>query len=186
MMFNVAPSLKFRRDKDDIHCDVEISIAQAVLGGTVKVPGIVEDTYVHVPPGTSSHTKMRLSGKGVKRMHSAGYGDQYIHIKVVVPSYLSADQRALMLAWAATDKPKSGTVKGYDDSTKSSTQSKNQQESKSGTSSTTDHESPRGESDAPPSVDGETGDHTDDSKGEAKQDSNERSKERKSKQSASS
>ncbi|KAK6059473.1 thiolase protein [Cooperia oncophora] len=115
MMFNVAPSLKFRRDKDDIHCDVEISIAQAVLGGTVKVPGIIEDTYVHVPPGTSSHTKMRLSGKGVKRLHSAGYGDQYIHIKVAVPSYLSADQRALMLAWAATDKPKSGTVKGFDE-----------------------------------------------------------------------
>ncbi|VDN35566.1 unnamed protein product [Cylicostephanus goldi] len=90
-MFNVAPSLKFRRDKDDIHCDVEISIAQAVLGGTVKVPGIMEDIYVHIPPGTASHTKMRsdltfrLSGKGVKRLHSAGYGDQYIHIKVAVP-----------------------------------------------------------------------------------------------------
>ncbi|KAK5968843.1 hypothetical protein GCK32_006232 [Trichostrongylus colubriformis] len=152
MMFNVAPSLKFRRDKDDIHCDVEISIAQAVLGGTVKVPGIEEDTYVHVPPGTSSHTKMRLSGKGVKRLHSAGYGDQYIHIKVAVPSYLNADQRALMLAWAATDKPKSGTVKGFDEySAKTSTQSKQQQDSKSG-ESTTDHESPKGESDAPGSV----------------------------------
>lgn len=46
--FNVAPSLKFRREGDDIHCDVEISIAQAVLGGTVKVPGIVQDTFVQV------------------------------------------------------------------------------------------------------------------------------------------
>uniref|UniRef100_W6N9B7 Chaperone DnaJ domain containing protein n=1 Tax=Haemonchus contortus TaxID=6289 RepID=W6N9B7_HAECO len=174
MMFNVAPSLKFRRDKDDIHCDVEISIAQAVLGGTVKVPGIMEDTYVHVPPGTSSHTKMRLTGKGVKRLHSAGYGDQYIHIKVAVPSYLSAEQRALMLAWAATDKPKSGTVKGFDDSSaKSSTQSKNQEGSKSGTNTATDRESPRGG-------------HAHDSKGEAKQENSDYSKERKSKQSASS
>ncbi|CAD6192765.1 unnamed protein product [Caenorhabditis auriculariae] len=57
--FNVAPSLKFRREKDDIHCDVEISLAQAVLGGTVKVPGINEDTYIQIPAGTSSHTKMR-------------------------------------------------------------------------------------------------------------------------------
>uniref|UniRef100_W6NCB8 Heat shock protein DnaJ and Chaperone DnaJ domain containing protein n=1 Tax=Haemonchus contortus TaxID=6289 RepID=W6NCB8_HAECO len=174
MMFNVAPSLKFRRDKDDIHCDVEISIAQAVLGGTVKVPGIMEDTYVHVPPGTSSHTKMRLTGKGVKRLHSAGYGDQYIHIKVAVPSYLSAEQRALMLAWAATDKPKSGTVKGFDESSaKTSAQSKNQEGSKSGTNTTTDRESPRGG-------------HVHDSKGEAKQEDTESSKERKSKQSASS
>ncbi|WKX99669.1 hypothetical protein Q1695_014498 [Nippostrongylus brasiliensis] len=146
MMFNVAPSLKFRRDKDDIHCDVEISIAQAVLGGTVKVPGISEDTYVHIPPGTSSHTKMRLSGKGVKRLHSAGYGDQYIHIKVVVPSYLSSDQRALMLAWAATEKPRSGTIKGYDEhSAKTSTESKSKSNSKTDTSA--DHKSPKGESD---------------------------------------
>lgn len=35
--FNVAPSTKFRREKDDIHCDVEITMAQAVLGGTVQV-----------------------------------------------------------------------------------------------------------------------------------------------------
>uniref|UniRef100_A0A158P7S8 CR-type domain-containing protein n=1 Tax=Angiostrongylus cantonensis TaxID=6313 RepID=A0A158P7S8_ANGCA len=115
MVFNVAPSLKFRRDKDDIHCDVEITIAQAVLGGTVKVPGVVDDTYVHIPPGTSSHTKMRLSGKGVKRLNSAGYGDQYIHIKVTVPSHLNTEQRSLMLAWAGTEKPKSGTVNGFEE-----------------------------------------------------------------------
>lgn len=35
--FKVAPSSHFRRDKYDVHCDVEISIAQAILGGTVKV-----------------------------------------------------------------------------------------------------------------------------------------------------
>lgn len=173
MVFNVAPSLKFRRDKDDIHCDVEINIAQAVLGGTVKVPGIVEDTYVHIPPGTSSHTKMRLSGKGVKRLHSAGYGDQYIHIKVAVPSYLSAEQRALMLAWAATEKTKSGTIKGLDEYiAKTASQSK-KQESKSKAGSSTD-QSPRD-------------DQVHGSKGDEKPDSAEHSSERKSKkQSASS
>uniref|UniRef100_A0A183E3Z9 CR-type domain-containing protein n=1 Tax=Gongylonema pulchrum TaxID=637853 RepID=A0A183E3Z9_9BILA len=35
--FRVAPSSRFRRDKFDIHCDVEISVAQAILGGTVKL-----------------------------------------------------------------------------------------------------------------------------------------------------
>ncbi|KHJ92898.1 DnaJ region [Oesophagostomum dentatum] len=160
MMFNVAPSLKFRRDKDDIHCDVEINIAQAVLGGTVKVPGIMEDTYVHIPPGTASHTKMRLSGKGVKRLHSAGYGDQYIHIKVVVPrqvlSHLSAEQRALMLAWAATDKPKSGTVKGFDEYSARSTQQRQQATKESKTQKTEEHQSPVGESGAQRSVDGDS------------------------------
>ncbi|CAI2349405.1 unnamed protein product [Caenorhabditis sp. 36 PRJEB53466] len=112
--FNVAPSLKFRREKDDIHCDVEISIAQAVLGGTAKVPGINGDTYVHVPAGTGSHTKMRLTGKGVKRLHSQGHGDQYMHIKVTVPKYLTAEQKAIILEWAATEQLKDGTIKGLE------------------------------------------------------------------------
>ncbi|CAJ0597887.1 unnamed protein product [Cylicocyclus nassatus] len=148
MMFNVAPSLKFRRDKDDIHCDVEISIAQAVLGGTVKVPGIMEDIYVHIPPGTASHTKMRLSGKGVKRLHSAGYGDQYIHIKVGVPSHLSAEQRELMLAWAATEKPKSGTIKGFEDSSSKSTSRQTRAKENVKSQKSEGQQSPIGESDA--------------------------------------
>ncbi|CAO4371903.1 unnamed protein product [Caenorhabditis nigoni] len=128
--FNVAPSLKFRREKDDIHCDVEISLAQAVLGGTVKVPGINGDTYVHIPAGTGSHTKMRLTGKGVKRLHSIGHGDQYMHIKVAVPKYLTAEQKAIMLAWAATEKLKDGTIKGLENVEKSSTEKKTTEEEK--------------------------------------------------------
>uniref|UniRef100_A0A8R1HVG0 Uncharacterized protein n=1 Tax=Caenorhabditis japonica TaxID=281687 RepID=A0A8R1HVG0_CAEJA len=128
--FNVAPSLKFRREKDDIHCDVEISLAQAVLGGTVKVPGINGDTYVHIPAGTGSHTKMRLSGKGVKRLHSLGSGDQYMHIKVTVPKYLTADQKAIMLAWAATENLKDGTIKGLEKTEKSTGGGKKEEETK--------------------------------------------------------
>ncbi|MFH4982507.1 hypothetical protein AB6A40_009216 [Gnathostoma spinigerum] len=110
--FKVAPSLRFRRENYDIFCDVEISIAQAVLGGTVKVPGIEEDTYIQIPPATSSHTKMRLTGKGIKRLDYAGHGDQYITIKVVVPKRLTEKQKALMLAWAELETNTKGTVTG--------------------------------------------------------------------------
>ena len=46
--FRVKTSEKFRRDKEDIHSDVNISIAQATLGGVVKVPGIYEDHVLQV------------------------------------------------------------------------------------------------------------------------------------------
>lgn len=46
--FRVKPSDKFRRDKEDIHSDINISIAQAALGGVVKVPGIYEDQVLQV------------------------------------------------------------------------------------------------------------------------------------------
>uniref|UniRef100_A0A0R3S7A2 Chaperone protein dnaJ 1, mitochondrial n=1 Tax=Elaeophora elaphi TaxID=1147741 RepID=A0A0R3S7A2_9BILA len=110
--FKVAPSSRFRRDKYDIHCDVEISVAQAILGGTVKVPGIKEDTYIQIPPGTASHTKMRLTGKGIKKLNYAGYGDQYINIKVKVPKILTDKQKALIQAWAELETDTPGTIQG--------------------------------------------------------------------------
>lgn len=46
--FRVKPSERFRRDREDIHSDINISIAQAALGGAVKVPGIYEDHVLQV------------------------------------------------------------------------------------------------------------------------------------------
>lgn len=46
--FRVKPSDKFRREKEDIHSEISVSIAQATLGGEVKVPGIYEDHVLQV------------------------------------------------------------------------------------------------------------------------------------------
>ncbi|CAI4230595.1 unnamed protein product [Auanema sp. JU1783] len=113
--FNVRPSTIFKREHDDIHCDVEISLAQAVLGGTVKIPSLSGDRYIHIDAGTSSHTLLKLTGQGVKRLKREGHGDQYIHIKLTVPKKITEAQRKLIFEWTDTDKPKSGTVQGYDE-----------------------------------------------------------------------
>lgn len=84
--FRIAPSQIFRRDKEDVHSDVSISITQAILGGTAKVKGIYEDHVHRIPPGTQSHQRFRLTGKGIKRVHTSGYGDHYIHIKIKIPT----------------------------------------------------------------------------------------------------
>jgi len=84
--FKVAPSKLFRRDKEDVHSDVAISLSQAVLGGTIRVKGIYDDHNLNVPSGTQSHQRFRLSGKGIKRIHTSGYGDHYVHIKIKIPT----------------------------------------------------------------------------------------------------
>ena len=38
----------FRREGADVHSTVPISLTQAVLGGTVKIPGIYEDVLLNV------------------------------------------------------------------------------------------------------------------------------------------
>lgn len=84
-MINVTESLRHKRVKENLYTDVEISLAQAVMGGTVPVPGIEKDHVVRIPPGTSSHTQMCLKGHGIKRLNQAGKGDQFINVKIRVP-----------------------------------------------------------------------------------------------------
>ena len=46
--FRVKISDKFRRDKEDIHTEINLSLVQATLGGAVKVPGIYDDHVLQV------------------------------------------------------------------------------------------------------------------------------------------
>ncbi|CAF4058654.1 unnamed protein product [Rotaria sp. Silwood2] len=109
--FRVKPSEKFRRDGEDIHSDIDISITQATLGGTVKVPGIYEDHVLQIPPGTQSHQRFRLIGKGIKRLHRSGTGDHYVHCFIYYRR-LTTEQKALMLSFAELEKDTKGTVSG--------------------------------------------------------------------------
>jgi len=110
--FRVEKSRNFRREGADVHSDIGISLAQAVLGGSIRVPGIYEDNLIKIPPGTSSHTKIRLAGKGIARSHSYGHGDHYIHIKINIPAKLTPQQKALLLAYSETETSVDGTVDG--------------------------------------------------------------------------
>uniref|UniRef100_A0A914DXJ7 Uncharacterized protein n=1 Tax=Acrobeloides nanus TaxID=290746 RepID=A0A914DXJ7_9BILA len=107
---NVLESLRHKRVKENIYTDVEISLAQAVLGGTVPVPGIEKDHVVRIPPATSSHAQMCLKNQGIKRLNTSGRGDQFINIKIRVPKRLTDNQKALMQAWAELEQDISGTV----------------------------------------------------------------------------
>ncbi|XP_072838877.2 dnaJ homolog subfamily A member 3, mitochondrial isoform X1 [Pogona vitticeps] len=110
--FRVQKSSTFRRDGADIHSDLHISIAQAVLGGTARAPGLYETISIVIPPGIQAEHRIRMSGKGIPRVNSYGYGDHYLHIKIKVPKSLTERQRALMLSYAEDEKDVEGTVNG--------------------------------------------------------------------------
>ncbi|GBP82144.1 Protein tumorous imaginal discs, mitochondrial [Eumeta japonica] len=110
--FKVEKSNYFRRDGPDVHTDCTISVSQAILGGTVRIQGIYEDHTVQIIPGTGSHSLIRLTGKGMKRVNQHGYGDHYVHIKIQVPKTLSAKQRALLYAYAELEEDTPGQILG--------------------------------------------------------------------------
>ncbi|XP_077618884.1 dnaJ homolog subfamily A member 3, mitochondrial [Crocuta crocuta] len=110
--FRVQKSPVFRRDGADIHSDLFISIAQALLGGTARAQGLYETINVTIPPGIQTDQKIRMSGKGIPRINSYGYGDHYIHIKIRVPKRLTSRQQSLMLSYAEDETEVEGTVNG--------------------------------------------------------------------------
>uniref|UniRef100_A0A8C6ZMC4 DnaJ homolog subfamily A member 3, mitochondrial n=1 Tax=Nothoprocta perdicaria TaxID=30464 RepID=A0A8C6ZMC4_NOTPE len=110
--FRVQKSSVFRRNGADIHSDLLISVAQAVLGGTARCQGLYETINITIPPGIQPDQKIRMSGKGIPKVNSYGYGDHYIHIKIKVPQRLTDRQRALMMSYAEDEADVEGTVNG--------------------------------------------------------------------------
>lgn len=99
----------FRREKSDIHVDALLSVTQAILGGTVRVPTLTGDVVVKVKQGTQPGHKVVLKGKGAKTRRSLCYGDHYVHFKVGIPVNLTERQRMLIEDFAKEEQG------GYDE-----------------------------------------------------------------------
>jgi len=85
-----------KREGSDLHVDKEIQFTQAALGSTIEVPTLEEVRKVKVPPGTQSHSKIRLKGYGLPHFQGKGKGDLYVQIIVKVPKKLDKRQRSLL------------------------------------------------------------------------------------------
>ena len=90
LTIDIAPHKFFTRDGDDVRLDLPISLAEAVLGGSVKAPTVEKPVMLTIPKGTSSGKTLRLKGKGFHKK-AGGRGDQLVTLVVDVP----ADDAAL-------------------------------------------------------------------------------------------
>ncbi|XP_075162146.1 dnaJ homolog l(2)tid, mitochondrial [Haematobia irritans] len=101
---NVEESKYYQRFGNNVLTEKYIKLSEAILGGTVKVRGIYENLELNLEPGTESHTKITLKGKGIKGRGEC-VGDHIVLVKIRVPRQLTMKQRQLMLAFAKTEDP---------------------------------------------------------------------------------
>lgn len=92
----------FRRDGDDLHCEVPIRISQAALGDTIRVPTLGGEVELRIPSETQSGKLFRLRDKGVKSVRSRKPGDLYCRVAVETPVNLTPEQRDLLEKFEAT------------------------------------------------------------------------------------
>lgn len=87
----VRPHPFFRREGDDLHVDVPVTISELILGADVRVPTPDGATKVKIPPNSANGRTLRLPGKGVAKLRSKGKpatdrGHLFLHLQAVLPT----------------------------------------------------------------------------------------------------
>jgi DnaJ-class molecular chaperone len=81
----VQPHRFFTRDGDDVRLDLPVTLKEAVLGASVRVPTVDGAVNLKVAPGSTSGRTLRLRGRGFHRKDSTR-GDQLVTLMVDLPA----------------------------------------------------------------------------------------------------
>ena len=96
----IRPHSQFRRDGVDVFYEHKISFYQAAMGAELEIPTIDGKVKYNLPAGTQPETTFRLRGKGIPGLHGRGRGDQYVSVKVQIPTGLSSKQKEALRDFA--------------------------------------------------------------------------------------
>ena len=77
-------SPRFKLEGRDVHVDLPVELADAVLGGKAEVETLSGRIAVKVPAWSSSDKVLRLKGKGLP-LKAGGHGDLYVHVRIMLP-----------------------------------------------------------------------------------------------------
>ncbi len=89
----------FQRDGSHLSCELPMSFATAVLGGSISVPTLDGDVSIKIPPETQSGRVFRLREKGIKPVRGGAKGDLFCRVVVETPVKLSRHQKELLTAF---------------------------------------------------------------------------------------
>lgn len=86
---------ELERDGNNLHCELYISIPDAVLGTKAEVPTVGGKARIKLDAGTQSGKILRLRNKGLPSVEGYGHGDLLVHINVWTPKDISAENKAI-------------------------------------------------------------------------------------------
>jgi molecular chaperone DnaJ len=92
----VRPDQRFVREGDDLFSTVDLTMTQAALGTSLRVPTLEGETELEFEPGTQPGAVVVLRGRGMPALRGFGRGDHRVLVNVLVPRQLSDEQRRLL------------------------------------------------------------------------------------------
>jgi molecular chaperone DnaJ len=101
ILTNVGDHEYFKRQGDNIYCQVPVTVPEAALGAKIEVPTIDGKALLRIPPGTQSGQKFRLRDRGVPSLRAGGTrGDQFVEVKISLPRVISEETKELLQKFA--------------------------------------------------------------------------------------
>ncbi|MCP4401823.1 MAG: molecular chaperone DnaJ [bacterium] len=100
VFIGVEEDATFKRDGDDVYCEVKISFTQAALGADIEVPGLEARQKLAIPRGTQTGKVFKIQDAGIPSLRGYGRGDEYVQITVVTPDELSEEEERLLREFA--------------------------------------------------------------------------------------
>lgn len=90
----------FKRNGQEIECEVPISFTVAALGGEIEVPTLEGKENIRIPASTQSGRIFRLRNQGIQRLGGFNRGDQLVRVVISVPTKLTPKQKELLEEFA--------------------------------------------------------------------------------------
>jgi DnaJ-class molecular chaperone len=94
LVVKLKPHPFFELKNGELHCEVPVTITEAVLGGEIEIPTLKGNVTTKIPPETQTGKTLRLAGLGMPVMNGQP-GNLYAKIKVVIPLNISAKEKKL-------------------------------------------------------------------------------------------
>jgi len=88
---------------DDVQVELPVSPWEAVLGVKVNVPTLDRQVEMTIPAGSQAGQRLRLRQQGLKK-RAGGRGDEFVKLKIVVPSSPTAREKELFEQLAAESR----------------------------------------------------------------------------------
>ncbi len=91
----------FRRDGNNLYCDIPLSVSEAILGAEIEVPTLEGREKYTIPEATQTGTSFTLRSKGMPYVNSPNRrGDLIFTVNVEIPRGLNEKQKDFIRSFA--------------------------------------------------------------------------------------
>ena len=97
LVVHVEPHPLYRRQDDDLHCEIPVTMTEAALGVHVEVPTPDGPVVIEMPAGTQTGQRFRMRKRGMPRPAGQGRGDLYVEARVWVTAVRDDESRELLM-----------------------------------------------------------------------------------------